>query len=170
MISELENYRLRIENLRGQIRNIIVDLSAEALNWRPLENTDDHAINSLAVLATHVAGAEHFWISEVIGRRPPTRNRDAEFVAEASDAAQLIKHLDDVGEETTQIFATLSEADLSDIRRHNGKEISVRWILLHVVDHYALHLGHIQITYQLWNSGKGVESPRWFQRLPENKD
>jgi uncharacterized damage-inducible protein DinB len=170
MINELENYQHRIENLRGQIRDIIDDLPAEALNWRPLENSDDHAINSLAVLATHVTGAEHFWISEVIGRRPPTRNRDAEFVTEASDAAQLIKRLDDVAEETAQIFTALSEVDLGDTRQNRDKKISVRWALLHVVDHYALHLGHIQITYQLWNGGQGTQSPRWFQRLPENKD
>jgi hypothetical protein len=27
--------------------------------------------------------------------------------------------------------------------------------------------GHMQITYQLWNEGKGKQSPRWFERLPK---
>ena len=64
MLSELENYLHRIENLRGQISDLIAGLPAEALNWRPIESVEGHAINSLAVLAAHVAGAEHFWIAE----------------------------------------------------------------------------------------------------------
>jgi hypothetical protein len=42
----------------------------------------------------------------------------------------------------------------------------VRWGILHVIDHTSLHLGHMQITYQLWNEGKSKPSPRWFERLP----
>ena len=65
--------------LHGQITDLIAHLPVEALNWRPIDN-EDHATNSMAIMATHVAGAEHFWIAEVIGQYPPTRNRDAEFV------------------------------------------------------------------------------------------
>lgn len=77
MLTERQNYLQRIENLRGQIGDLIAAVPAEALNWRPVEGGDDHVTNSLAVLATHVAGAEHFWIAEVIGQRPPTRDRAA---------------------------------------------------------------------------------------------
>lgn len=170
MTTELENYLHRIENLRGQICDLVAGLPAEALNWRPIESSKDHAMNSLAVMATHVAGAEHFWIGEVIGRLPATRNRDAEFVTQVDSTAPLIERLDAVGRQTREIFATLSEADLSGVRTARDKEVTVRWAMLHVVDHTALHLGHMQITYQLWMGGQGVQSPRWFQRLPEIKD
>jgi len=77
MFSELDNYLQRIEDLRGQVRGLIEDLPADALNWRPLpDEQESHVVNSLAVLAAHVAGAEHFWIAEVIGGRPATRDRD----------------------------------------------------------------------------------------------
>ena len=62
-----------IEDLRGQVRDLIADLPAEALNWLPLPEAEDHSMNSLAVMAAHVAGAEHFWIAEVIGGYPATR-------------------------------------------------------------------------------------------------
>lgn len=166
MHPEIENYLNRIENLREQIRHLIKDLPAEALNWRPVEGVDDHAMNSLAVLAAHVAGAEHFWIGEVIGRRPPTRNRDAEFVTEVEDATLLMQRLEQAGQQTREILPALTESDLNDTRQAQDRTVSVRWAILHVVDHTALHLGHMQITYQLWMGGKGVESPRWFQRLP----
>jgi len=166
MLTELENYQLRIEDLRGQIRNLIAGLPVEALNWRPTEQIDDHATNSLAVLATHTAGAEHFWLGEVVGGLPPTRNRDAEFVTEVDSAAPLLQLLESVGQETRQIFANLTQADLNQTRPARDKEVAVRWAILHVIDHTALHLGHMQITYQLWMDGKGTQAPRWFQRLP----
>jgi hypothetical protein len=36
------------------------------LDWRPIEGDKGHVTNSLAVLAAHIAGAEHFWIAEVV--------------------------------------------------------------------------------------------------------
>ena len=169
MLSELDNYLQRIEDLRGQVRSLIADLPAEALNWRPTESAEEHAINSLAVLAAHVVGAEHFWIAEVIGGRPSTRNRDAEFSIVVADASELIRRFDTVTLETREVFSSLTAADLDGIREMEGRTVAVRWGILHVIDHTSLHLGHMQITYQLWNEGKSKPSPRWFERSPSGK-
>jgi len=173
MLPELDNYLQRIEDLRGQVRALIADVPAEALNWRPIAETfpraesfREGATNSLAVLAAHVAGAEHFWIAEVIGGRPTTRDRDAEFKLEVADASELVRHFDAVQVETREVFSTLTATDLEGTREARGKTVAVRWSILHVIDHTSLHLGHMQITYQLWNEGKGKPSPRWFERLP----
>ncbi len=165
MLSELDNYLQRIEDLRGQVRALIADLPAEALNWRPVEGVDDHATNSLAVMAAHVAGAEHFWIAEVIGNCPMTRDRDAEFKIEVANASELIHRFEAVEVETRGVFSTLTAADLDGTREARGRIVAVRWGILHVIDHSSLHLGHMQITYQLWNEGKSKPSPRWFERL-----
>ena len=166
MLSELDNYLQRIEDLRGQVRSLIADLPAEALNWRPTESVEEHATNSLAIMAAHVAGAEHFWITEVIGGRPATRDRDAEFLIQVADAVGLVQRLDAVGAETREVFSSLTEADLDGIREMEGRTVAVRWGILHVIDHTALHLGHMQITYQLWKGGVSQPSPRWYERLP----
>lgn len=166
MIHEVQHYLERIEDLRGQVRDLIADLPVEALNWRPIEGSDDHATNSLAVIAAHVAGSEHFWIAEVIGGYPATRDRDAEFVTEVSGAAELLQRLDATGAETRSVLPALSVADLDDTRQASGRVVPVRWVILHVIDHMALHLGHMQLTYQLWQGGTGADAPRWFQRLP----
>ena len=165
MHPELESYLNRIHDLRGQVGALVADLPAEALNWRPLEGVEEHATNPLAVLATHVAGAEHFWISEVVGRRPPTRDRDAEFVTAATDARNLIHRLEAVGAETQRVFSALTGTDLEGTREARGRIIPVRWCILHVIDHTSLHLGHMQLTYQLWNGGQTGPSPRWFERI-----
>jgi uncharacterized damage-inducible protein DinB len=168
VFTELENYLQRIEDLRRQIGELVAELPPEALNWRPIEGDDEHATNTLAVLATHVAGAEHFWIAEVIGRYPHTRDRDAEFSARVSDASDLLRRLEEAGAETQVVFSTISEADLDGTREARGETVSVRWGILHVIDHTALHLGHMQITYQLWTKGKSKPSPRWLERLPSD--
>ena len=169
MVSELTNYLSRVEDLRGQIRNLVAELPASALNWKPIEGKDDHATNSLAVLTAHVAGAEHYWMAEIIGGRIKTRDRDAEFVLVANNAEELASMLDKTAHETREVFSTLSESDLSGTRQVNDRIVPVRWAILHVIDHTALHLGHMQITYQLWAGGKSVPSPLWTERLPKNQ-
>ena len=170
MISELANYLERIEDLRSQISGLIAELPAEALNWRPIEGKDDHATNSLAVLATHIAGAEHFWIAEVVGDWPETRDRDAEFATVATNAAEIIQLLEKNALETREVFSTLGESELNGTRQTRGRTVPVRWCILHVIDHTSLHLGHMQITYQLWAGGKSIPSPLWFERLSKNQE
>jgi uncharacterized damage-inducible protein DinB len=165
MHPELQSYLSMIEDLREQVRDLVANLPTEALNWRPIEGTGDHATNSLAVLAAHIAGAEHFWVGEAVGRQPPRRDRDAEFVTRTTDAAELVRLLDATGEETREVFSTLKEPDLDGVREARGRTVPVRWCILHVIDHTALHLGHMQLTYQLWRGGQGGPSPRWFERL-----
>ncbi len=166
MNPELQHYLHMIEDLRGQVRDLIAGLPAEALNWRPLPASDDHATNSLAVMATHVAGAEHFWIAEVIGGYPTTRDRPAEFVTEVDGPDDLVRRLDEVGAETQDVLSHLTAADLEETREAHERAVTTRWAILHVIDHTALHLGHMQITYQLWMGGGGKPSPRWYERLP----
>jgi uncharacterized damage-inducible protein DinB len=163
--SELASYLQMIEDLRGQVRDLIADLPAEALNWRPLDGTEEHATNSLAALAAHIAGAEHFLIGEGVGNLPPSRDRDAEFETRAASAAELVDLLEQVAKETQRVCSALSEADLDGRREMRSRSVPVRWCILHVIDHTALHLGHMQLTYQLWMGGQSGPSPRWFERL-----
>lgn len=166
MISELDNYLNRLVDLNSQVSGLIAELPPEALNWRPIEGNADHAANSLAVLAAHIAGAEHFWIAEVIAGRPETRDREAEFAAVATNAAEIIQLLEKNALETRKVFSTLGESDLNGTRQARGRTVPVRWCILHVIDHTSLHLGHMQLTYQLWSGGKSIPSPLWFERLP----
>ena len=165
MTAELASYLQMIEDLRGQVRDLVADLPSEALNWRPLESSGEPATNSLAVLAAHIAGAERFWAAEVVGGLPPSRDRDAEFATQATSASELVDLLQEVRVETREVFSTLSETDLDGTREARGRVIPVRWCILHVIDHTALHLGHMQLTYQLWMKGSQGPSPRWFERV-----
>jgi uncharacterized damage-inducible protein DinB len=170
VITELANYQERLDDLRGQISGLVAGLSVEGLNWRPLQGTGDHATNSLAVLAAHSAGAEHFWIAEVVGGRPATRDREAEFSTLAASWAEVIRLLENTALETKEVFLTLKDTDLEDTRQTAGRTVPVRWCLLHVIDHTSLHLGHMQVTFQLWAGGRSIPSPLWHERLPHHPE
>jgi uncharacterized damage-inducible protein DinB len=173
LLSELENYLQRIDDLRGQAAGLLAGLPQEALDWRPLpgvapapgEEKVEGTTNSLAVLATHIAGAEHFWIGEIVAGHPPSRDRDAEFEVRGLGAAELVTRLEQVAAETAEVFAALQPEDLEGTREARGRTVPVRWCILHIVDHTALHLGHMQLTYQLWKGGRGAASPFWYERL-----
>lgn len=167
MYSELEGYLQQLEDLHGQIGDLITDLPSAALNWRPTKRIDDHSTNSLAALATHVAGSEQFWISVTVGGRHISRDRAAEFLVEVTDFTDLRRRLENVAAETKEVLSTLSEQDLNSVRQLEGKTITVRWCILHVIEHAALHLGHMQLTYQLWAGGKSKPTLSWSQRLSD---
>lgn len=169
MLPETASYLQIMDDLRKQIADLVAGLPAEALNWRPveasLEGQDDHAMNSLAVMAFHAAGAEHFWVSEVVGRQLPTRDRGAEFVTVVDGPEPIVMKLQSTGEGTGRIMAKLTAADLDGERQAGERIVPVRWAILHAIEHTALHLGHMQITYQLWHDGRAYNMPRWFRRL-----
>lgn len=164
MLPEIEQYLLRLDNSRGLVAELIRHLPAEALNWRPdlPENADP--MNSIGALAVHLAGAEHYWFAEVIGGAPPTRDRDAEFAFVAESSEEPLARLEAVAAETSDLLTALTAEDLDGRRRANDRWVPVRFAIIHIVDHYALHLGHMQITYQLWNGGKAFLAPRWYRR------
>jgi uncharacterized damage-inducible protein DinB len=166
MLTELDNYLQRIDDLLSQVYGIVQGLPAEALNWRPIGGREPVFTNSLAVLAAHIAGAEHFWMGEVVAGLPPTRDRDAEFAVAVDNAGELLRILDLARDETRQLLSVMDPAELDGTREARGRTIPVRWCILHVIDHTALHLGHMQLTYQLWEGGEAKPAPLWHDRLP----
>jgi len=51
---------------------------------------------------------------------------------------------------TVEILSALTEKPLEEARKWRDRSVSVRWCILHVLEHYAQHLGHMQLTRQLW--------------------
>lgn len=154
MTPDLEHYWHFFESFHRQIAELIHGLPAEALNWRPVTAGDEHATNSLAVLVTHLTGAEKFWVGEVFGARPVQRDRDAEFQAEARSADDLERRLDETLSFVKEVLITTPNVNLERTTTVHERTVTGRWALLHALEHTALHLGHLQLTRQLWMSQK----------------
>ncbi len=149
MIHEISEYLNSIERQRAKIFATLENAPRDAWNWAP---TNDET-NSLFVLATHVIGSEHGWIFEILGRGAETRNRPAEFLAKGESLDALRAEYERVGNETREIFEHLTEQDLSTTRyRESHGDVSMRWIILHVIEHSSEHLGQMELTKQLWEA------------------
>ena len=104
------------------------------------------------IIAAHIAGSEPFWMKEIIGGEKVNRDRAAEFVTAGVGVGELKERLESAGRITTEVLSGLKASELDEDRKWQDKTVSVRWCILHVIDHTAQHLGHMQLTLQLWKA------------------
>ena len=151
MLPIFEAYLNLLESQHNSICQAIADLSSEALDWTP-----GPEMSSMAVITAHVAGSMRYWIGDIAGNEPSNRDRAAEFETQKVDAAALVARLEASLTHSRTVLERLTLEDLNAKRlspRH-GEEYSVSWALLHALEHTALHVGHIQLTRQLWEQQK----------------
>lgn len=146
MESVIQSYLDVLNMLHEECKEQIYGLGVEQLDWKPGED-----INSLAVLAAHIAGAEKHWITEAILGETSGRDRPAEFATQGVGVDTLVGALDDALEFVRKGLSTLSVDDLARkvTSPRDGSEISIALALGHVLQHTALHLGNMQINRQL---------------------
>jgi len=141
------DYLNNLEELHMDILRTIGDLPQDALDWTPFSGA-----NSFNVIVTHIAGAEKYWLGDIVAGVSSGRDRDAEFrvrdLTVGELEARLQKSLLYVGDVLGNL--SLEVLDSSRISPRNGLEVTVNWALTHALKHTAVHLGHIQITRQLW--------------------
>jgi uncharacterized damage-inducible protein DinB len=150
MLSEIQAYLTDLGELRDQVKSLLEGLPQEALDWRPIEGEGELATNSLTAMVVHLVGSETYWMKEVIAGKKIVRDRDAEFVTKGLSVAELQAKLGATGKVTMEILPGLTERHLEEGRKWRDRQVSVRWGILHVIEHYAQHLGHMQLTRQLW--------------------
>lgn len=138
----------RLDFLHGEMRRAISDLSVEALDWSPAEGA-----NSMGAVVVHTLGAERYWVATVIFGQPSDRVRESEFLARGWLTVELFEQLDKLTTLERAVFETLGLEDLETLRRvpRDGREVTVSWALAHVIEHTAVHVGHLQLTRQLWD-------------------
>jgi hypothetical protein len=123
------------------------DLPDEALDWVPGAD-----MNSLVVLVVHTTGSARFWIGDVVLGESSNRDRASEFLARGLSKDELKARFTAMLDYARGAAERLSVTDFGGERRTpDGKRtVTAGWALLHAVEHTALHLGHAQITRQLW--------------------
>ena len=144
------DYLDRLESLHNDLKGAFAGVPDDGLDWALAE------MNSLCVLAIHVAGAERYWIGDVIAGVPSGRDRQAEFLARRMPAAALADRLDGSLAYARGVLETLKLSYLGEkrISPRDGGEFAVGWALAHVLAHTAIHAGHAQMTRQLWEQEK----------------
>ncbi len=135
-----------LERLHTDVQAAIAGLPQQALDWVP-----GPEMNPLGVLAVHLAGAERYWIGDVVAGEPSGRDRAAEFQVRGLRSEKLIRRLADSLAYVSTVLRELALQDLAQPRTapRDSRQYSVGWAVAHALEHTALHTGHIQLTRQL---------------------
>ena len=144
MLPEVQLYIDRLRDARAEILKTLDGLNADALNWHPLPDET----NSLYALAVHSLGAERRMLHQQVGQQTIERDRAAELCARGEDSAAVGATYAAVTRESEAILARLVAADLDAPREKQ----TVRWCILHAIEHYHEHLGQMRLTRQLWEN------------------
>ena len=145
----------QLHELHGECRKAVDALPAEALDWVAGPET-----NSLSVLITHLAGAERYWIGDVVKGEPSFRDRSAEFQVKGVEPEALKARLDKLDTYAAAVLETLRLRDLDTwkVSPRDGRKVTVAWSLLHALQHTAVHVGHIEILVQQWKEKQRTAS------------
>ena len=143
----------RLSGVHAELERCLDEAPPEALDWSP-----GPEMNSLAVLAAHVAGAERYWIGEVAGGEPANRVREREFETAGLAAAALKERLAQSLAHSHSVLERLTYDDLGRevySTRHQST-YSLAYALLQALAHGAEHMGHMQMVRQLWDQRNGA--------------
>jgi hypothetical protein len=113
---------------------------------------------TLLGLVKHLAYIERYWFQEMFAGETVTMpwsdsDPDADWRPEPGETAQEIVALYlQEAERSRQIAA---EADLDTMAARPGAAVSLRWILLHMLEELARHLGHADLMREQIDGATG---------------
>jgi uncharacterized protein DUF664 len=154
--SEIESFKVRFAYEFDRLLETVADLEDDAVNWKP----PAPGTNSLLVLVTHaLASAEEHVVGKAAGKTV-VRNRDAEFASKgepshlAARAAEVRRRIDDA---LAGLEGRFDEERDPPFGKWPGSRATVRDRLVHSISHTAEHVGHAQLTRDLY-IGRNVKT------------
>jgi hypothetical protein len=147
---EMDAYVRFISDSLERLIACLDGLDAEQLNWHPAAD----GANSVWVLAVHTLANAEENILAILGGRPSTRDRDAEFRARGVSPDALRERWRTLQPALQDAIRALPSADLDREYAHPRRgTLTGREVLLLVTQHAAEHLGHAEVTRDLLKSG-----------------
>lgn len=146
-------YLAAMNEVREQLREAVREMSNEELARQAFKGA--HAIGALVL---HIGEAEWWWMQCILsGHELTDEDRQSPFwdVLVEPDAfpsknysAQFcLDTIDEIRGQTTAMLASFTDADLERTFKHTRGEktieMSLRWVLHHLLDHEAQHKGQI---------------------------
>lgn len=146
-------------------REELGDVTEEQIVWQPGPN-----LHSIGAILLHIAEVEGYWIQEVILNRPFTLfeleqagleiiQYDVNWPKPPSQPLNwYIEMLDRVRAETLRALASMGDPVRRITLPNRKYEVTVRWILQHVLNHEAYHAGQAVLLKLLNESVQGLRS------------
>lgn len=150
--NEIEYIISIFSEVRNDIKGIIKELPGEALNWEPSESDS----NSIFAIISHICGSEMEWIQDTIGGIKVERYRDQEFIAAGDNTSQLLELLDKTQKATSDVLSKETLLSLARMvqRYPDRPKTTALACIINCLRHISEHVGHLQLTKQLWEMTK----------------
>ena len=152
MADAIKDIISNFQNITSEVEDSIKGLSSEALNWNPLPGE----ANSIYAIISHMCGSEQQWIQHTIGGREVQRDRDAEFTAKGQTVEELLELLEKTQGITSEVLSKETVESLGrTVQRYPDRpKTTALASVVNCLQHVAEHLGHLQLTRQLWEQRK----------------
>jgi DinB superfamily len=159
--SEITICRRLFDEKFAEVEQLLADLTPTALLWRPFETSPWHGpAGSLGWLIAHGLSSTVYLLRRAewtLGRREWSQvegdegtdefgpaNQDPEYLRQRTRRVQALVHA---------FFESVNADDLNQTRPHAKRVdvvLSVQYDVLHALEHLSQHIGHAQLTRQLW--------------------
>ena len=143
-----------MDRIRSRLLRVIEDLTDDVIDYSP----DVEGIETIGTLLLHIAGVEWSYIFEDIGEEEMDYEKwKHAFALREENLPQLTKqslqfYIDRLTEVRSEVFTRLRNLDDSNLHKLvgvGGAEVSIEWILFHLLEHEAMHIGQISILKRL---------------------
>lgn len=158
---ELANYLDYLREHRLTVELKCSGLTPDQLATRSVPPSD----LSLLGLVRHLGRVEHYWFHMVIERHLDIERLDADdptggfhrIEPTQASVEEAFERWRTWAEYADQVIERLQETDLGDLRtdRH-GAELSIREILVHLIEEYARHCGHADLLRECIDGRTGL--------------
>ena len=141
-------------------RRTLVDI-CEGLDEEELRRPMVPSGTSLLAILKHLAYTERGWFQENIANEPfeypfdTTENPDADWILEPNDSFEtVLKVYEESCAKSREILDAVSLDDMVTGSQRSA-DYNVRWVVLHMIEETARHVGHADIIRELIDSKTG---------------
>ncbi|MFJ2391919.1 MULTISPECIES: DinB family protein [unclassified Streptomyces] len=146
-----------------------LDRHRDAVLWK-LEGLDDERLRramtpsgtNLLGLVKHLASVEYGWFCSTFGRatEPLWFDPASEEDMSAGPGETTARIVEFYGRARAAADRTIAELSLDDVGTSwNGTTVSLRWVLIRMVEETARHAGHMDIVRELIDGSTGGHRP-----------
>jgi uncharacterized damage-inducible protein DinB len=147
-----------------------LDLQRALVQWKCQGLSEEHAhrallptspVMTIAGLVSHLRWVEHCWFEVLFLNRPADSNpqfgdvADADFQVADIPLSELLDEYERQCAVSNEIVAGASLDARGQNPDHGADGLTLRWILLHMVEEVARHVGHIDVLREQLDGAKG---------------
>jgi len=161
--AEKESLHVSLDRHRDVVLWKVDGLPDEQLRW-PMTPSGTNLLG----LVKHLGSVEYGWFCETFGRESESipfdeDDPDADMRAEPDETTAAI--LEYYGQARAAADRVIDELDLDDVgtawsaSTSSGESVSMRWVLIHMLEETARHAGHMDILRELIDGATGDHPP-----------